>query len=49
MSDYSHAEYTYYKKLPDGTKKKMVFTTKWISTIDNPYGKYKLIRKESKL
>lgn len=39
MSQYSHAEYKYGNK---------IFITKWISTIDTPYGRYKLIRKEVK-
>lgn len=43
MSQYSHAEYDYSK---NGVKK--IFITKWISTIDNYWGNYKLIRKEVK-
>jgi len=36
----SVAEYIYVKKEKDGTKKNVKFETKYVSTIDIPYGKY---------
>lgn len=34
------AEYIYIKKNKDGTKKELKFESKYVSTIDIPYGKY---------